>query len=1018
MDPGLQVLDETVFGAQDPSKGTNALVLVKQNHKKRTSPENEERPSKPLSKRARRKLNQLERKRYMSEQAARAIEGMRDLVLKREDKEKFKLIQILYAQKKNRKQFLIAYEGLKKTGAAIPKDLSLLYEEYTLRKELHQQKKLAQEATEPSSAISDTGRVRVERNEAEDAANGQQIPISMAKPSLEKAIETLKRKKEAALEQANNAAKRRSSIPDTISREWHSMLQKQVVDRDPSIEKVRCHLPAFQLEHELVGACLDHLVVVVTGGTGCGKSTQVPQFLYEGGFCLRSNSAFSLLKIGITQPRRVAVTAVAARVADELGASHRNFVGYQVRYEKQTSGLERLKFMTDGILLKILENDFLLRDFSVIILDEVHERSTNCDLLLGMLSRIVILRRSLFEANKIDTPPLRLVLMSATARLTDFTENRALFPKPPKVIHIPAKTHPVTIHFNQTTPEDHILETARKIRQIHNRLPSGSILVFLTGKRDIQEVAAILEGNSRKPKTSSAIGLDIQDSEEEVTDDESLRIADDAATIPSSAETESQAAQGSMDTFLLPGGDENVIHHMEDTDDDYFSSSSSDHFIWCGGNGTNSQLKIIPLYANLSPEKQAFPFCLPSDSERIVILATNIAETSLTLPNVRYVVDCGFEKRRIYSPSGATSSFRVVQIAKANADQRAGRAGRLAPGHCYRLYSSAVFEHEFKDFPPVQLLNQPLDTVMQMIVAVGIRSPQVFPFPSPPSPSALQAACERLRLLGIIEALPNKTEHAITPLGKITVLFPLVPSYSIIVVRALSSARSAKSIKIFVFAVLATACLCIGSELYDSSVSERSFVKSKLFSPHDDVEDYMLAVMSLCRLPSHELQIAFCEEHQINFPKIDEILSLAAQIFKIAIHSLLTSQEIKDINNILFPKAEHDIRTIAMSSSQLQDRKRLFRYLSFPPVSLVRSSCLSSTYSFLSQRSSVRFCVAIGLCDRVAIRVQAMNRIAPSKLSLVDSRELKKLRKAYWCSQLSRSQAAYIHPTSRLYKQR
>lgn len=210
--------------------------------------------------------------------------------------------------------------------------------------------------------------------------------------------------------------------------------------------------------------------------------------------------------IAVTQPRRVAAVSLATRVKSELGfGPASSVVAHQIRYSSSTSPETCIKFMTDGVLLRELASDFLLSRYSVIIVDEAHERGVNTDVLIGVLSRVAKLRESKWResqdkpAGDTDTKgsstirPLRIVIMSATLRIEDFAQNRSLFPTPPPVIHIPARQHPVTLHFSRKTTSDYVTEAYKKVCKIHARLPVGGILVFLTGQAEIQQLCRKLE---------------------------------------------------------------------------------------------------------------------------------------------------------------------------------------------------------------------------------------------------------------------------------------------------------------------------------------------------------------------------------------------------------------------------------------------------------------------------------------------------------------------------------------------
>ncbi|KAJ1931224.1 putative ATP-dependent RNA helicase DHR1, partial [Linderina macrospora] len=243
-------------------------------------------------------------------------------------------------------------------------------------------------------------------------------------------------------------------------------------------------LPVYAEEQQIMEAITENPVIVLSGETGSGKTTQVPQFLFEAGYGDPDSQNPGM--IGITQPRRVAAVSMAHRVAEELG-NYSSTVAHQVRFDTNVSDKTRVKFMTEGVLLRELATDFLLTKYSVLITDEAHERSLNTDILLGVLSRVVRLRQKLATEDPKKHRPLKLVIMSATLRVDDFVKNTRLFPTPPPVINVQARQHPVRVHFSRRTPMpgQHVNEAIRKVAKIHARLPEGGILVFLTGQAEI-----------------------------------------------------------------------------------------------------------------------------------------------------------------------------------------------------------------------------------------------------------------------------------------------------------------------------------------------------------------------------------------------------------------------------------------------------------------------------------------------------------------------------------------------------
>lgn len=257
------------------------------------------------------------------------------------------------------------------------------------------------------------------------------------------------------------------------------------VNRTPEIQAARLKLPVCGEEQTIMEAIRNNTVVIICGETGSGKTTQVPQFLYEAGWSHPDSDNPGL--IGVTQPRRVATVSMAKRVAQELNLTDKE-VSHQIRYDATVSDKTRIKFMTDGVLLREMSQDLLLTKYSTIIIDEAHERNLNTDILIGVVSRVLKLRAELSRQDREKIKPLRVIIMSATLRVSDFTENKTLFPVVPPVINVNARQYPVAIHFNKKTPLDHVGEAYKKITKIHERLPHGGILVFLTGQNEINQL--------------------------------------------------------------------------------------------------------------------------------------------------------------------------------------------------------------------------------------------------------------------------------------------------------------------------------------------------------------------------------------------------------------------------------------------------------------------------------------------------------------------------------------------------
>nr|XP_027202152.1 probable ATP-dependent RNA helicase DHR1 [Dermatophagoides pteronyssinus] len=485
------------------------------------------------------------------------------------------------------------------------------------------------------------------------------------------------------------------------------------IQRDRKINHIRSKIPIINYESAIVELVRENLFSLVSGGTGCGKSTQIPQFLIECGFNFSvsdEKNKTKILKICMTQPRRAAVESITNRLKFELGSFSENVSSHiRSKYNKCSSD-EYLVIMTEGILLNMIQSDILLSNFSVIILDEFHERSLSSDILFGMLTYIVRLRAFLWNKNKINIPPLRVLLMSATYKLfgkpiLDFDAllNDFSFQK----LEIEDKIFPVAVHYAKKTVKNNLPAVASKIKKIHNELPAGSILAFLPGKKEIQFVHKLLSGaNSKNNEISFDADIDnitaaklqgfadssnniLPQSDDEFTDsigfdfdedknNKELSVDSDIGSIRKKIKT---CEAASNETLLETDPDSNVEQASLDE-----HIKKKEYTEWKGADG-NGTLTVI------------------------VILATNVAETSLTLPNVRYVVDSGYMKYKKYNQLTSVGSIKTVNISKSNAVQRTGRAGRVGRGHCYRMYSAETFSETMKNFMTPLLLSTPLESI-------------------------------------------------------------------------------------------------------------------------------------------------------------------------------------------------------------------------------------------------------------------------------------------------------------------
>jgi len=437
-------------------------------------------------------------------------------------------------------------------------------------------------------------------------------------------------------------------------------------ERVKTIEETRKSLPVFLYRDQLIEAVKKYPVLIVVGETGSGKTTQLPQYLYEAGFDKgplgkpSDRKDGTRFKIGCTQPRRVAATAVASRVADEVGTRVGDKVGYSIRFDDKTSENTVIKYMTDGMLLREFMSDPDLSSYSVMMVDEAHERTLHTDILLGLLKEL-----------SLERPNFRLLISSATMDSEKFS---AYFNDAP-IFNVPGRRFPVSIHYTMQPEANYLHAATTTVFQIHFSQESGDILVFLTGQDEIETMATNLRATCDK-------------------------------------------LAGQMKRRMI----------------------------------------VCPIYANLPQEQQKLIFMKTPENARKVVLATNIAETSLTIDGISYVVDCGFVKEDRYSPVTGIQSLTVVPCSRASADQRAGRAGRTGPGKCFRLYTRWSYMNEMTATPTPEILRTNLSGVVLQMESLGITDLIHFDFLDSPSPEALIKALEQLYSLGSLNEKGELTQ--------------------------------------------------------------------------------------------------------------------------------------------------------------------------------------------------------------------------------------------------------------------
>ncbi|TGO24314.1 hypothetical protein BPAE_0106g00190 [Botrytis paeoniae] len=440
---------------------------------------------------------------------------------------------------------------------------------------------------------------------------------------------------------------------------------KAAEQKAKTIEETRKNLPIYAYKDEFLAALDQFQTIILVGETGSGKTTQLPQYLHEAGYTKDG------MKIGVTQPRRVAAMSVAQRVSEEMGCKIGNEVGYAIRFEDCTSDKTLIKYMTDGHLLKEVMITPSLDEYQVIMIDEAHERTVHTDILLALLKDLAK-----------ERPTIKLLIASATINAQAFSD---FFDGAP-IFNVKGRSYPVEI-YNTPQPEANYLAAAiTTLFQIHTSQPSGDVLIFLTGQDEIEAAEERISDISKK------LG----------------------SRVP--------------------------------------------------------ELIICPIYANLPTDLQTKIFEPTPKGARKVVLATNIAETSLTIDGIVYVIDPGFVKENIYNPATGMSKLVTVACSRASANQRSGRAGRVGPGKCFRLYTKWAFMNEMEESTTPEIQRTNLNGTVLLLKSLGINDLLTFDFMDPPPTETLIGALNQLYALS---ALNNRGE--LTKIGRQMAEFPTDP---------------------------------------------------------------------------------------------------------------------------------------------------------------------------------------------------------------------------------------------------
>ncbi|KNB11165.1 hypothetical protein FOXG_20473 [Fusarium oxysporum f. sp. lycopersici 4287] len=560
-------------------------------------------------------------------------------------------------------------------------------------------------------------------------------------------------------------------------------------------------LPIAKHRESLLYVIEKYPVTIVIGQTGSGKTTQIPQFLERAGWCSDGKI------IGVTQPRRVAATTVAVRVAEEVGCELGKEVGYSIRFEDVTSASTKIKFLTDGLLIREALVDPLLTRYSVIMVDEAHERSISTDVLLGLLKKI---RRK--------RPELRIIISSATLQAKEFLEffTRSSDDQPNKtdkndeigtIVSLEGRTYPIDILYLESPAENYVEKAIDVVFDIHTQEGEGDILVFLTGREEIDN--AIQAVSERM--------LDL----------------------------------GSKHGPLMP----------------------------------------LPLYAGLSTEQQMYVFDKPPEGTRKVVFSTNIAEASVTIDGIVFVVDSGFVKLRAYDPRTGIESLTATALSKAAASQRAGRAGRTKPGKCFRLYTEQNYQ-SLPDANVPELQRSNLAPVVLQLKALGIDNIVRFDFLSPPPSELMAKALELLYALGALDEYAKLTR----PMGSRMAELAVEPMMAKTLLAAPSFGCLSEVLTI-------AAMTSLGGSVWFSHEGEKKKMETSRRKFAVDEGDHLTLLNAYqAFVTKGRKEAKFCHENNLNFKSMSRAVSIRAQLkrylerFSINIDETLAGQASPEAN--------------------------------------------------------------------------------------------------------------------------
>ena len=597
-------------------------------------------------------------------------------------------------------------------------------------------------------------------------------------------------------------------------------------------------LPILAKKDQIIGSISKNQVIIISGETGSGKTTQIPKF------CLAAGRGIDG-KIGCTQPRRIAAVTVSKRIAEELGEKLGRSVGYKIRFKDKTSPNAFIKIMTDGILLAETQSDPYLNEYDTLIVDEAHERSLNIDFILGILKTLLKQRKD-----------LKLIITSATIDTEKFSK---AFDNAP-VIEVSGRMYPVELQYSPMEPKSeenddpsHIEMAIRAMGRLLNQTGTGDILVFMPTEQDIRETCELINGRKYK----------------------------------------------------------NTV--------------------------------IFPLFARLAASEQSRVFS--NISARKIIVATNIAETSLTIPGIKYVIDSGLARISRYTPKSRTTALPVTAISKSSADQRKGRCGRVENGVCIRLYSEEDFENR-PLFTPPEILRANLAEVILRMTALKLGDMSDFPFIDKPASKSIQDGLDLLyELDAILPESSQKTKKkqrrlSLTEKGRLMAKLPVDPRLS----RMLMEAQIQGCLK--EMTVIASALSVQDPRERPAEKAEAADRAQKVF--HDPFSDFITLFniwKNYHQTWENEKTMGslkrFCKTHFLSFRRMREWRDVHAQL----------SEVLKEYGLENNKHRAEKIRVANNTSPQIPDPEPSAKDMGFSPLyTAVHTSILSGFLSNIAMK--------------------------------------------------------------------